>query len=157
MLYYQGYTVSFQEVPDEISLVIQVADCPHHCPGCHSPQLQMPIGDPLFKDLPRMLTEYEDAITCVCFMGEGRDDAELHACHGIVKAWGLKTCLYTGGYGMHGCKWDYIKIGPYIEENGPLTSRTTNQRMIRVNWDTLDPKNALTDITDKFWTSVIPE
>jgi hypothetical protein len=48
---------------------------------------------------------------------------------------------------------DYIKIGPYKEEYGPINKRTTNQRMIAFNnhrngvggdWYTMD-------ITSKFW------
>jgi hypothetical protein len=45
--------------------------------------------------------------------------------------------------------FDYIKYGPYQEENGPLTSKTTNQKMIHIEHfsDTL----SLNIITSKFW------
>lgn len=33
----------------------------------------------------------------------------------------------------HQNQFDYVKYGPYIEELGPLTSSTTNQRMIEFN------------------------
>ena len=42
--------------------------------------------------------------------------------------------------------FDYVKIGSYREECGPLKSRTTNQRLYKIN----DGKN-LQDITEKFW------
>lgn len=156
MLYYQGYTVSFQEVPDEISLVISIADCPHRCPGCHSPQLQKPEGRDLLPDLPKMIREYGDVITCVCFMGEGQDDIALSVCHDFVKALGYKTCMYAGGADLHGCDWDYFKAGPYIESRGPLTSRTTNQRMFRLDWKAKSPDEGIIDITDRFWNKSIP-
>ena len=39
-----------------------------------------------------------------------------------------------------------IKLGPYIEELGPLNSKTTNQRFYKV----INCK--LIDITDVFWS-----
>ena len=45
--------------------------------------------------------------------------------------------------------FDYIKMGPYIEELGPLTSRTTNQRLYEIKHKPQD--NELIDITHKFW------
>ena len=41
--------------------------------------------------------------------------------------------------------FDFIKLGPYIEELGPLNSRTTNQRFYKVN------DGELINITSKFW------
>ena len=41
--------------------------------------------------------------------------------------------------------FDYIKLGPYIEEFGPLNSKTTNQRFYKVS------DGELVDITSKFW------
>ena len=40
-----------------------------------------------------------------------------------------------------------IKLGPYIEELGPLNSKTTNQRFYKVN------EKELIDITNLFWKS----
>lgn len=40
--------------------------------------------------------------------------------------------------------FDYIKVGPYIEELGPLNSKTTNQRFYKVE------SGNLIDITYKF-------
>lgn len=33
----------------------------------------------------------------------------------------------------HQNQFDYVKFGPYIEERGPLTSKTTNQIMVEFN------------------------
>lgn len=46
-----------------------------------------------------------------------------------------------------------IKLGPYIEELGPLTSKTTNQRMYKVIYNHYEDGTAgyeLNDITHKF-------
>ena len=45
MLKYVDTLVSFQEVPDEISLCINISNCPCHCDGCHSPYLADDIGE----------------------------------------------------------------------------------------------------------------
>lgn len=133
MLYYQGYTISFQEVPDETSMVILIADCPYRCPGCHSPNLQKPKGKDLEQDLMSLIEPYKKAITCVCFMGEGRDDAALHRCARMVHNMGLKTALYTGAEAVlfldYEKDFDYLKTGPYIREVGGLDHPETNQRM----------------------------
>lgn len=135
MVYYQGCTVSFQEVPDEVSLVISIADCPHRCPGCHSPQLQKPEGNNLKKDINQLIAKYADVITCVCFMGEGQDIETMHMLIKYVHNLGYKTCWYTGRTPeenrMLPVVLDYYKYGPYIEELGGLDSPTTNQRMIQ--------------------------
>ena len=45
--------------------------------------------------------------------------------------------------------FDYIKLGPYIEENGPLNSKTTNQVMLHI--DNSCGKPIVKDITSRFW------
>ena len=49
----------------------------------------------------------------------------------------------------YGRYFDYIKVGPYIKELGPLNSPTTNQRLyfIKRNKDNL----IIEDITSSFW------
>ena len=36
MLKYVNTGVVFQEIPDEVTLAINISNCPCHCPGCHS-------------------------------------------------------------------------------------------------------------------------
>ena len=36
---YINTMVTFEEIPDMITLCINIAECPHHCSGCHSPFL----------------------------------------------------------------------------------------------------------------------
>lgn len=152
MIYYQGYSVSFQEVPDEVSLVILIADCPYHCPGCHSPELQEPKGKSLECDLDKIIDEYADAITCVCFMGEGQDPRVLNQCARIAKSRGFKTALYTGNDRKQAMEYaplfDYIKYGAYISQLGGLNSKTTNQHMFKI--EHIGRALVISDITKRF-------
>lgn len=144
MTYYVGYDVTFQEVPGEVSLTIDIADCPLHCPGCHSPILQGAVGEDLERDLPTLLARYKDAVTCVCFMGTGRDYNALLHCNEMAWAAGLKTAIYTGE-DEEEASWlwlfptgkpEYIKFGPYDRVLGGLDSPYTNQRMYRIDQQT---------------------
>ena len=144
--------IVFQEIPGEISLCYYITNCPHHCKGCHSPKLAEDIGDNLWISLryTDLYNYSEKGISCVLFMGGDNAD-DIEDCLTEVKNFGLKTALYSGCTMetfnkelLH--KLDYVKIGPYIEELGPLNERTTNQRLYSVGND-----GELTDITSKFW------
>ena len=50
--------------------------------------------------------------------------------------------------------FDYIKVGPYIEEYGPIDKKTTNQRFYTkgILLDKLDANpNMFYDTTSQFW------
>lgn len=138
-LKYDGYTIVMQEVPNEISLAINISDCPYKCKGCHSQYLWDYVGTYLIDDIDKLLNMYNGMISCVCFMGGDQNPKELLYCLNKAKNKKLKTCLYTGNDDIT-CidkevvnNLDYIKIGRYIEELGGLDSKTTNQRMFDLN------------------------
>lgn len=153
MIKYLDYYITFQEVPNEIALTFTITNCQHRCPGCHSPWLRNDEGKSLLENLENILSRYKDDITCVCFMGEGNDVAELWTALKIVKDHGLKTCLYSGSdtsaswFSMKECGdvLDYLKLGPYDEKRGGLDSETTNQIMFRIFG------SDLYNITNWFW------
>ena len=153
MLKYVDTLVSFQEIPDEISLCINISNCPNNCPGCHSTYLKDDIGTPLtYTELMRILKDIR-GITCVCFMGGDKEPWEIQRLAQFVKEKGLKVAWYSGKQELHEdirlANFDYVKLGPYIEELGPLTSSTTNQVMYKI--DHLADKPFVVDITSRFW------
>ena len=153
MLKYVDTLVSFQEIPDEISLCINISNCPNNCPGCHSAYLKDDIGTPLtYTELMRILKDIR-GITCVCFMGGDKEPWEIQRLAQFVKEKGLKVAWYSGKQELHEdirlSNFDYVKLGPYIEELGPLTSHTTNQVMYKI--DHLVDRPFVVDITSRFW------
>ena len=150
---YVNTGVVFQEIPDEVTLSINISNCPCRCLGCHSEYLWGDIGEPLnAMSLDVMLKEYGDDITCVAFMGGDGEPQDVDT----LAAWTkehypeLKTAWYSGrgilSNAIHKENFDFIKLGPYVESKGPLNKPTTNQRLYKVGKD-----GELKDITKKFW------
>lgn len=158
MLKYTTTMVTFSEVPDEVSLVINLSNCPYHCPACHSKELWGDIGEPLRVGKLIDLIEANKGITCVCFMGGDSDLEELYNLFKFMPMLykDLKVAWYTGREDVPKDlpRIDYLKIGPYKEECGPINVKTTNQRMFQYNKlfsEVSLPGPSWRDITYKFW------
>lgn len=150
MLKYVDTKVVFQEVPNEITLAINISNCPCHCKNCHSPYLAEDIGTELTFNELRRLIKNNSGISCIAFMGGDSEPKRIDALASFVtNHYQLKVAWYSGRQELSKDielrNFDAIKLGPYIEELGPLSSRTTNQRFYRVE------KGVLIDITNKFW------
>lgn len=151
MLKYVDTKIVFQEIPDEITLAINIANCPCHCEGCHSSYLAEDIGriltiGPLFN-----LIEDNKGISCVSFMGGDSDPERINGLAWAIKKKypNLKVAWYSGRQELNNNvnleNFDYLKLGPYKENLGPLKSKTTNQRFYKVL------EGTLIDITKRFW------
>ena len=151
MLKYVDSKVVFAEIPDEITLAINISNCPCHCEGCHSSYLAEDIGEPLDLQHLTNLIDSNKGITCVCIMGGDANPSEVDDIAQDIKEYypELKVGWYSGRQELSKDielgNFDYIKLGPYIEEFGPLNSKTTNQRFYKVS------DGELVDITSKFW------
>ena len=69
---YESTLITFTEVPDEISLCINISGCPCHCEGCFEPWLRDDIGVELEYHMLRHMIQSHSHITCICFMGGDR-------------------------------------------------------------------------------------
>lgn len=187
MLRYVDTRVCFAEIPDEITLCINLSNCPCHCEGCHSPYLAEDIGEVLTYSRLKNLVESNKGITVVCFMGGDShpelinhyakllknevietewevgnlknnidiDEKNIHLkkgdlikVHKLVKS-NIKVGWYSGRQKLAEeidlDNFDFIKLGPYKKECGPLNSPTTNQKFFQVI------NGELVNITHKFW------
>ena len=149
MIKYTDAEVVFRELPDEITLAINISNCPCHCPGCHSSYLAKDIGDELTTESLQKLLDKNKGISAVSFMGGDSNPGEISNLAKYVKD---NTNLVVGWYSgrqelsqeINLRYFDYIKLGPYIEELGPIDKEGSNQKMYRI----LD-NCYLVDITDK--------
>ena len=150
MLKYVDTKIVFQEIPDEITLAINISGCPCNCKGCHSSYLAQDIGEPLDLQHLTDLIDSNRGISCVCIMGGDANPSEVDDIAQDIKEYypELKVGWYSGRQELSKdielSNFDYIKLGPYIEEFGPLNSKTTNQRFYKVNG------KELIDITSRF-------
>lgn len=181
---YTDTAITFGELPDEITLCINISNCPYKCKGCHSPYLADDVGELLTITRVESLIKENRGISAICFMGG--EPKEINQYAKVIKTTKiskeafritlkedytlpkgielhkgdplifkeyipnpLKVGWYTGASSIpeeiNLEYFDYIKVGPYIEELGPLNSITTNQRLYRVD------NGRLIDITYKFW------
>ena len=151
---YTSSEVTFAEVPDEVTLCINISNCPCHCKGCHSSYLAEDIGTPLTDDELDKLVKANSGITCVAFMGGDSNPTDIEKLANFVKENypRLKVAWYSGRETVFinlDC-FDYVKLGPYREECGPLNKDTTNQVFYRVVHMSTGA-NKLFDTTYKFW------
>ncbi|MCC8146729.1 MAG: anaerobic ribonucleoside-triphosphate reductase activating protein [Bacteroidales bacterium] len=151
MLRFPNFNIVFQEIPGEVTLAINISNCPNHCKGCHSPYLWEDTGKELNEDtMMELLDKYGNSITCVCFMGGDAEPLEVEKLAVFIqtKTEGkLKTGWYSGKNTFSSAcslkNFNYLKLGPYIKERGGLTSPDTNQRFYCIEQDRMIDKTFL--------------
>ena len=156
MLKYVDTLVCFSEIPDEVTLAINISGCPIRCPDCHSKYLWEDVGKPLDRDSLHSLIEKNKGISCLAFMGGDANITYLQTLIYWVKTRypELKVAWYSGReepLKVSDVKYlDYIKMGPFIKERGPLNDRNTSQRLYKIH-HLNEGKVRIEDITSKFW------
>lgn len=139
-------SVVLEEIPDKVTLALEISSCQGHCVACHSPYLRRDIGEELTVEKMSGQLEENFGVNCLLFLGEGSDREMLlrlardfRLLHPAVE-----LAIYSGREAVEEDFYqvfDYVKVGPYIEEFGPLNERTTNQRLYYHR----------EDITYRFW------
>ena len=135
-----------EEIPDRVTLAIEISNCRGNCPGCHSPFLKDDIGEELTPAVIDKLVADNYGINCFLFLGEGRDNEMLLTLARYIRNTypALEIAVYSGRDKVEAeyyDAFDFVKTGPYVEALGPLNKRTTNQRLYYHG----------KDITSRFW------
>ena len=157
----QMTSVVMEEIPDRVTLAVEISHCRGNCPGCHSPFLKEDIGEVLTEEVIDALVKDNFGVDCFLFLGEGRDPEALCALAAHVRTLGLIPAVYSGRREVDDLLWesfDYVKVGPYVEELGPLNKPTTNQRLYRALGPgeeapavSVHAGRGFADITARFW------
>ena len=137
-------SVVMEEIPDRVSLAVDISNCRGNCVGCHSPFLKQDVGEELTAEIIDRLVADNFGVNCFLFLGEGQDPQAILFLAAHVRELGLDVALYSGREEVEDEVWeafDYLKLGPYRPECGPLNKRTTNQRLYHHG----------KDITERFW------
>lgn len=167
MLKYANTQLGFREFPGEVALLINISGCPNKCKGCHSSYLLEDIGEVLDEKALDSLIEEYSGVTCIGFMGGDKDHLTLAKLFKYVKQkYGLKVGWYSGKdykfeiiddlyevYNIPNQHYiDFLKIGPYKQECGPLDSKTTNQMYFKNTGLSSNPSIMIAeDEINKFW------
>lgn len=138
--------VVLEEIPHRVSLAVEISNCRGNCIGCHSPFLKKDLGDELTAEAVEKLLKTNFGVNCFLFLGEGNDPEALKAIAYYLRSShpGLELALYSGRESVEDELFeifDFVKVGPYIKEFGPLNEKTTNQRLYYHR----------ADITSSFW------
>ena len=156
MIKYINTMVVFSEIPDKVTLAINLTNCWFHCDGCHSKYLWDNKGTVLDANELGNLIDANKGIECVCFMGEGsKNTYEINSLAAFIKSTypELLVALYTGRDvippQLYLKVFDYIKVGPYDSSKGPLNNKNTNQVFYSVEHKRIG--SILHDKTYKFW------
>lgn len=145
-------SVVIEEIPDRVTLAVDISNCQGNCVGCHSPFLKKDVGDELTESCIDRLVSDNYGVNCFLFLGEGNDVDSLLRLAAHVRSIGLEAALYSGREAVEDeifKAFDYVKVGPYIEAFGPLNAKTTNQRLYKVAHEA--DSYSLMDITSRFW------
>ena len=158
MLKYVDTMVTFSEIPDEITFCLDISNCPCKCQKCHSSYLAEDIGTPLTPEELCSLVEKNKGVSCICIMGGDAEPNEVNNLAWYIKSiyTDLKVAWYSGrqelSKDINVSNFDYIKLGPYIEEKGPLNNPNTNQILYKINHT--ETSDVLENITYKFWNKI---
>ncbi len=146
MIKYVDKEIVFEEIPDRITLAFSISNCQNKCKGCHSAHLRKDIGNILTEDV--IDNNFSDDLrycNCVLFLGEGNDLASLIKLSKHIKdKYNIETAIYSGRDAVEDelfDAFDFVKIGSYQADKGPLSKETTNQKLFYHR----------EDITNKFW------
>ena len=90
-------TVVFEEIPDKISVAINITNCQNNCIGCHSKFLKNNMGEILDEKEIDKIMKRENGVDCFLFMGEGNDIPRLIELNNYVKdTYNIETGIYSG-------------------------------------------------------------
>ena len=142
MLRYYNYDIVFQEIPNEVTLAVNITNCPNRCKGCHSPHLQKDIGEELNEErITSFMDKYASAITCFCFMGGDAEPQQVSILANFVHVHypEIKVAWYSGCTKLperfDTRYFQYIKLGSYDEKLGNMKSETCNQHLFQIQQD----------------------
>lgn len=165
MLKYYDTAVTMSEFPDEISLCVNITNCPGTCEECSEPWLRKDIGTVLTNEEIDKLVALHPGCSVFGLMGGDADHADVRRIAEYVHR--TYSHLKVGFYS--GCDYidlslvsvvDFYKIGRWVRplgsptewwkhRCGPLNFAFSNQKYFEIR------DNKIIDATEKFGNTPI--
>lgn len=140
MLKYYDVAIVFQEFPDEVTLAVNISNCPGYCDGCSEPRLLEDVGTELTnEEVDKLIKEHSD-ITVFGFMGGDNDQNRVVEIANYIheKYPHLKVGIYSGREFLNPKLLDclnYYKIGRFIMPKGEVSEwHKTNNGVLQFPW-----------------------
>lgn len=140
MIKYYDYAVTFSEFPDEITLCVNISNCPGMCSHCSEPWLLEDVGKELTNSAIDMLIATHPHITVFGLMGGDSDHNDCIRVAKYIKEHypELKIGMYSGREFLNlelAQVLDYYKIGRWImPEGSPDTWHKKNCGVLQFPW-----------------------
>ena len=139
-LKYYDVAVTFSEFPDEVTLCVNISNCPGMCDGCSEPWLLEDVGTLLTnEEIDKLISEHQD-ITVFGLMGGDSNHKDCERIANYVHSTypNIKVGMYSGRefLDMRLLKsLDLYKIGRWIMPKGPVEDwHKTNNGVLQFPW-----------------------
>ena len=139
MLKVYDSAVTFAEFPDEITLCVNISNCPGMCDGCSEPWLLEDVGDELTEEkIDELIREHSDITVFGLMGGDSDHDDVVRIANYVHEKHHLKVGMYSGREYMStkllNCL-DLYKIGRWIMPKGkPEEWHQTNNGVLQFPW-----------------------
>ena len=138
---YLNSAIVFEEIPTRVTLSLSITGCKE-----------------LTNEELDALIHKNNGVNCVLFLGEGTNPSRLlQLAERVRNHWKMDVALYSGRDEVEEEIWnafDFLKIGSYKPEFGPLNNPNTNQRLYhfsKLNNGSVDGRKGWIDLTPYFW------
>ena len=159
-LKYYDKAIVFAEFPDEVTLAVNISNCPGMCSHCSEPWLLEDIGTVLTNDeIDKLMSAHSDITTFGLMGGDSNHDDCIRVAKYIHEKYpSIKVGMYSGREFINlelAQHLDYYKIGRWIMPEGPSSEwHKTNNGVLQFPWSNQllfqNINGALVNITYKF-------
>jgi anaerobic ribonucleoside-triphosphate reductase activating protein len=159
-LKYYDVAIVFAEFPDEVTLAVNISNCPGMCSHCSEPWLLEDVGTVLTNDeIDKLISEHSDITTFGLMGGDSNHDDCIRVAKYIHDKYpSIKVGMYSGREFINlelAQHLDYYKIGRWIMPEGPSSDwHKTNNGVLQFPWSNQllfqNINGALVNITYKF-------
>lgn len=138
-----NYGITLAEIPDRITLFIEFGNCKLKCKGCHSENLWEPVEKQMnYTDIYEIVKRYQGlGANAIVIMGGTTNGVPMSDLGELITMlnnnFGNCIGLFSGlqRLEIHNeflCDLRWLKVGPYEEPLGGLSSPLTNQRFYEI-------------------------